>query len=78
MDVDEEYEWLEQAQKEWKKFQRINGYHSADVQVCATCSHVDFGYEGEISCEHPERYNPKLGNWSVSFVDHVDTCSKWE
>lgn len=79
MDVDKDYENMQQATREWESFKKANNFRGVDIKTCASCQHVECGYEGERDCEHPERYNDdELGRWCVSGVDDFAICDKWE
>ncbi len=69
---------FERAIKEWGEFKKDNNLRGVDAETCETCKHVEFGYEGERNCTHPERYNPELGDWLLPGVDPLTVCDKWE
>jgi len=75
---DEDYDQMMQAEKKWGTFKVANNYRGVYVETCDSCKHVDHGYEGELDCGHPDRYNDELGGWTVTSVDHLDVCDKYE
>ena len=77
-EYNEDYDQMMQAEKEWEAFKKTNNFRGVYVETCDSCKHIDMGYEGERDCEHPERYNDELGNWTVMDVDHFSICDKWE
>lgn len=76
--VDEEYDCMEEAERQWGHFQKRNNFRYIEPQVCETCKHVEKKYEGERACDHPDKYDDKLGEWLVTDVTYLSTCDKWE
>jgi hypothetical protein len=77
--AEQETKKMEKAEKSWKRFAKKHNLRGVNVDTCCNCAHVEHGYEGEIDCEHPDRWNvDKLGRWTVTNIDYFTVCDKWE
>jgi len=78
MNSEHEYDCMEEAGRQWEFFQEKNNFLYITPKCCETCNHVDFKYEGERDCDHPDKYDEELGSWSVTDVGYLSVCDKWE
>lgn len=46
------------------------------VKCCATCIHSKFGYEGDIDCNHPMKFEKE--NDDYDFINQYTICKKYK